>query len=190
MDVYFILLLFIRNARRGGPAANISLIFVETHGKTSNRPTVNEIAAAVTDEDAPAGRHLRVYTRLDNGLQPVSNLSPHVDPMTYPLLFPYGEPGYSLNYRPIFSFIKSNKPGKLIMKSRDESSRPTMRQYYSARIAIRKHFSLLHSSARIFQTYVVDMAVKILIFSLICQTSLTNMPTNLDNTNTYLLARK
>ena len=81
--------------------------------------------------------------------------------MTYPLLFPYGEPGYSLNYRPISSFMKSKKPSKLIMKCRDESSLPTMRQYYSARIAIRRNFSLLHSSARLFQEYVVDQAVKI-----------------------------
>ena len=83
---------------RDGRDSNFSLIFLETHGKTSNRLTVDEIAAAVTAEDAPSGRHLRVYTRADNGLQTVPDLSLHVDPMTYPLLFPYGEPGYSLNY--------------------------------------------------------------------------------------------
>ena len=43
----------------------------------------------------------------------------------------------------------------------NENSRHTMRQFYSSRIAIRKHFSLLHSSARLFQTYVVDKVVKI-----------------------------
>ena len=36
-----------------------------------------------------------------------------------------------------------------------------MREYYSARIAIRKNFSLIHSSARLFQQYVVDQCVKI-----------------------------
>ena len=79
MDVDYILLLFARNARLGGRAVTYSLFFVETHGKTYNRPTADEIAAAVTDESAPAGRHLRVYTRSDNGLQTVPELSPHVD---------------------------------------------------------------------------------------------------------------
>ena len=81
--------------------------------------------------------------------------------MTYPSLFPYGEPGYSLNYRPVCSISKSDKPGELEMTFRNENSRPTMRQFYSARIAIRTNFSLLYSSGRIFQTYVVDQAVKI-----------------------------
>ena len=36
-----------------------------------------------------------------------------------------------------------------------------MRQFYSARIAIRKNFSLIYSSGRLFQTYVVDQAVTI-----------------------------
>ena len=161
LNLSFNFLIYFTDARRGGRAANFSLIFVETHGKTSNRPTVDEIGAAVTDECAPSGRHLRVYTRADNGLQTVPDLSPHVDPMTYPLLFPYGEPGYSLNYRPVCSISKSDKPGELEMTFRDENSRPSMRQFYSARIEIRKYFSLLHSSGRLFQTYVVDQAVKI-----------------------------
>ena len=146
-------LIFFRDARRDDRAANFSLIFVEKHGKTSNLPTVDEIAAAVTDEDAPSGRHLRVYTRTDNGLQTVPDLSPHVDPMTYPLLFPYGEPGDSLNYRPVCSISKADKPGELEMTFRDQNSRPTMRQFYSARIAIRRNFNLLYSSGRLFQTY-------------------------------------
>ena len=58
---------FTRDMKRGCRAVNLSLIFVETHGKISNRPTVDEIAATVTDEDASAGRHLRVYTRADSG---------------------------------------------------------------------------------------------------------------------------
>ena len=129
LNVSFILLLFFRDARRDSRAANFSLIFVETHGKTSNRPTVDEIAAAVTDENAPSGRHLRVYIRADNGLQTVSNLSPHVNPMTYPLMFPYGEQGYLLNYRPVCSISKSDKPGKLKITFSNKNSRPTMRQF-------------------------------------------------------------
>ena len=71
--------MFTRDMKRSCRAVNFSIIFVETHGKTSNRYTVNEIAAAVKDEHASAGRHLRVYTRADNGLQTVPDLSPHVD---------------------------------------------------------------------------------------------------------------
>ena len=161
LDVFFIVLIFIKDARRDGRAANFSLIFVETHGKTSNRPTVDDISAALTDENAPSGRQLRVYTRTDNGLQTVPDLNLHVDQMTYSLLFPYGEPGNSLNYRPLCLISKSDKPGELEMMFSDENNRPTIRQFYSARIAIRRNFSLLYSSARLCQTYVVDQVVKI-----------------------------
>ena len=150
LTVCFDIYIFTRDARCGGRVANFSFIFVKIHGKTFNRPTVDEITAAVTDEDAPAKRHLRVYTRANNGLQTVPVFSPHVDPMTYPLLFPYGEPGYSLNYRTICSIFKSDKFVELEMTFRNENCRSTMRQFYSSRSAIRKQFSLLHSSACLF----------------------------------------
>ena len=70
--------------------------------------------------------------------------------MVYPLLFPHGEPGYSQNCKIFYSFSDS-----------DENSHCTMRKYYSSRIAVRQNFSLLHSSARLFQQYVVDQGVKI-----------------------------
>ena len=51
-------MLFTRDVKRGLCAVNFCLIFVETHSKTFNRTTVDEFAAAVTDEGALSGRHL------------------------------------------------------------------------------------------------------------------------------------
>ena len=79
----------------GRPLKEVSLYFYETHGKTSIRPTAPKISAAVAGGDHPAGRHHQVYPRLAyNKLLTVSILSPDVDPMIYPLFFPYGEPGF------------------------------------------------------------------------------------------------
>ena len=60
--------------------------------------------------------------------------------MAYPILFPYGEPGYSKN---IEAGIKL-----------------TVRKFYAARLAIRRNFSVLHSSTRLFQQYFVEQYVK------------------------------
>ena len=44
-------------------------------------------------------RDIQVYPRI--GVQPIdiNILSPNLDPMTYPLFFPYGEPGWQPNMK-------------------------------------------------------------------------------------------
>ncbi|UYV81761.1 hypothetical protein LAZ67_20002254 [Cordylochernes scorpioides] len=84
----------------------------------------------------------------DCGLVRISPLNPNCDPMTYPLLFPAGDPGWAI--------------GILHEENMRTSTRNhvTMLQFYSYRLAIRPGFSSIHYGRRLFQQYVVDAYVK------------------------------
>ncbi|GBM73818.1 hypothetical protein AVEN_80247-1 [Araneus ventricosus] len=70
-----------------------------------NEPTANAIAAVFVNSNGepPFERDIRVYPlNPENPQQPfidINILSPNLDPMAYPILFPYGEPGWQLNWR-------------------------------------------------------------------------------------------
>ena len=60
-------------------------------------PTCRDIAVVFTGLHAPSKRDATVYLRSTVGCgdtHNVSSLNEHVDPLTYPLLFPYGEKGW------------------------------------------------------------------------------------------------
>ena len=63
-----------------------------------NLPNCNEIAMVFVDDNGepPIERDIRVYARpqTQNPLHNLNILSHHLDPMTYALLFPFGEPGW------------------------------------------------------------------------------------------------
>ncbi|GBM42459.1 hypothetical protein AVEN_139893-1 [Araneus ventricosus] len=69
------------------------------HHRRYNAPTANEIAMVFVNSDGepPFERDHRVYPlNPENPQQPFINiniLSPNLDLMSYPILFPYGEPG-------------------------------------------------------------------------------------------------
>uniref|UniRef100_UPI00358FD09C uncharacterized protein n=1 Tax=Myxine glutinosa TaxID=7769 RepID=UPI00358FD09C len=62
--------------------------------------------------------------------------------MTYPILFPHGEPGWMINMPHQRQTAVRNKV--------------THRELYAYRLAIRNEFSTIHSSGKLFQQYVVD----------------------------------
>ncbi|GBN88631.1 hypothetical protein AVEN_186602-1 [Araneus ventricosus] len=70
-----------------------------------NVPTANEIAMVFVSSDGepPFERNIHVYpSNPENPQQPFINtniLSPNLDPMAYPIIFPYGEPGWQPNWR-------------------------------------------------------------------------------------------
>ncbi|XP_065215463.1 uncharacterized protein LOC135842058 [Planococcus citri] len=115
--------------------------------------TSDEIAAAfVTDADGCPSPQFDffIYSKKQSfAIHRIPHLNPHVDPLSYPLLFPYGDPGW--------------KPGmshNMIFAS-DKRVVTTQLQFYCYRFAIRDKFSLLHSSGKLFQQYVVDAYVKV-----------------------------
>ncbi|UYV84546.1 hypothetical protein LAZ67_X002584 [Cordylochernes scorpioides] len=114
-----------------------------------NAPSVSEVAAIFVDQDGhvPSNRDIAVFPH-DCGLVRISPLNPNCDPMTYPLLFPAGDPGWAI--------------GILHEENMRTSTRNhvTMLQFYSYRLAIRSGFSPIHYGRRLFQQYVVDAYVK------------------------------
>ncbi len=68
-----------------------------------NVPKVGEISAIFTSEigDPPTDINFKIYSKQESnedtyGVHTISFLSPHCDPMVYPLLFPYGEQGWRI----------------------------------------------------------------------------------------------
>ena len=62
-----------------------------------NEPSGRDVAAVFTGDKPPSRREISVYSRSSQATgdtHDVSYLNEHVDPMTYPLLFPAGEKGW------------------------------------------------------------------------------------------------
>ena len=135
-------------------ASNVELRFTVDNAfdqRRYNVPSVSEIAAVFTnDSGAPPGRFdFIVYSKSNGSMVKISYLNPHSDPMCYPLLFPCGDAGW----RPGMQHVNIHRTAV--------RNATTQLQYYCYRLAVRGDFSLIHSSGRLFQQYLVDSYVKV-----------------------------
>ncbi len=85
-----------RAEQRGDDPGRIRMYLVRTADvrRYEDPVATDEMAIVFTGADGapPAQQYIRVYKR--NGrLQEISNMSSYRDPLMYPLLFPYGDPG-------------------------------------------------------------------------------------------------
>jgi len=117
--------------------------------RTYNLPKVGEIAAVFTGEDGlpPSDIDFKVYPKSPDQykLSNLNILSKHLDPMVYPLIHWYGEPGWTTGMKHENEFSTTKRTGL------------THLQYYSYMIAIRNRvFSMIHSSGKLFHQYLVD----------------------------------
>ena len=110
-----------------------------------NAPRSNEVAIVFQSGDgAPAfNRDFMVKSR-SNQLERVSILHPGIDPMVYPLLFPYGEPGWTID-----------------MYQHGNARKMTQLMYYSYFLAERPQFNPLFYAGKLSQQYIVDAYCKI-----------------------------
>ncbi|KAJ8949401.1 hypothetical protein NQ318_007499 [Aromia moschata] len=115
------------------------------HGLPESR---SEIAAVFYGMEPPFAVDLKLYPRrVGDGDEEretrheLKNLNPMADPMVYPLLFPYGEDGYSTGLR-------------------HNGHKITIREFYRYRIQCRDDFSLLHNGGKLFQQYLVEAWVR------------------------------
>lgn len=120
--------------------------------RTHNLPTISEVAALLIQDGSEHNpRDIRLTTR-GNALFTIFETNPAYDPLQYPLLFPYGEPGwtYTEKYAPTTR-----------QYSRDKMS---LREFVAFRLHEKRHVSeqsgLLHLGGRLFQQYVVDQWAK------------------------------
>ena len=118
-----------------------------------NQPNCSgEIAAVFVEENGmpPDNISTCVYSRHEpNTNCNISYLDQNCDPLSYPLLFPYGEPGW-------YSTMEHNSD-----KATEKRKRLTILQYYAYRIAFRNKDDILHNCRKLFQQYIVEAFVKV-----------------------------
>ena len=136
--------------QQGLEQPRIRVIFNEgVNRRRENRPQINEVAAVFVDQDgAPPPRQTVIYGH-DNRLTQLPTLSPHLDPMVYPLFFPSGEPGFSVGI--------PHHPERRTA----QHNTVTMREYYCFYLSPRNNFSPILFPSPLLQQYCVDQYVKI-----------------------------
>ncbi|XP_066935754.1 uncharacterized protein [Clytia hemisphaerica] len=133
------------------PVSRITMVMREGHDqRRGNAPLHEEVAAIFTGEDGapPAGRNIVVYPR-NHHLQSIPSTSSVVDPYIYPLLFPRGDLGWDMNMPHVAERATRTR------------NHVTQLEHYVYRLAIRRGFSALHLSGRLFQQFSVDAYTKV-----------------------------
>ena len=123
-----------------------------------NAPTSNEIAMVFVNEDGepPFERDIHIYPK--NPQDPnqafikLHILSPNMDPMTYAIMFPYGEAGWQPYWQ-----CESYEGATLAEKRRNVS----MLQFKAALTAIRDDFSPIMSAGKLTQQWLVDSYLQV-----------------------------
>ncbi|XP_053202450.1 uncharacterized protein LOC128387301 [Panonychus citri] len=115
-----------------------------------NLPQVSEIAAVFESEDGtpPNSRNLRVYP-VGSAPRIISHLSPHLDPMAYPIVWPYGEQGWS-------PYLHHNNRNRSSIRTKI-----TLREFACYRLADREnHFNAANHCGKLTQQLYVDFYVR------------------------------
>jgi hypothetical protein len=104
-----------------------------------NAPKVNEVAIIFqsVDGEPPFERDIRIHSRSSRTFEQISILSPNCDPMSYPILFPFGDEGWKIGIS------------------------CTLCEFYSYRFAILDDFNQLLNAGKLTQQFIVDAYVKI-----------------------------
>ncbi|KAG5533516.1 hypothetical protein RHGRI_027634 [Rhododendron griersonianum] len=152
---------------------------------TALPPTVPQVAAIWIENEEAADLQERdiIVQKHDGHTQTISYYYGCYDPLQYPLLFPFGEPGWHEGIKKIKPSARSQSclgQGKVLPNHsstaeelisnetavRQENARKgnmvSAREFYAYRLQIRKNTnSILLESARLLQQFAVDMYVKI-----------------------------
>lgn len=123
----------------------------ETDQRRYNLPTSNEVAMVFTNDDGepPFERDIRIYPKSPNAnIININILSSNLDPMTYALLYPFGEPGW--------------KP-KLQIDNYENNRRAnvSMLQFKTAQTAIREKFNPIINAGKLTQQWIVDSYIQV-----------------------------
>lgn len=157
----------LRDLIQDHPSADIqkvNMVFKRDRIKDQRRynlPQTNEVAMVFVNDDGepPFDRDIRIYpkTQKDSTTNFVnlSILSSNMDPMVYPLLFPYGEPGWSPNWQ------SESYPGSKLNKVRVNV---TMRQFKLALITIGDEVNPFLMGGKLFQQYIVDSYLQVVVY--------------------------
>lgn len=137
------------------PKSIISMAITQSRAddpRRYNAPRANEVAIVFNSKDGepPLHRDLLIHLRSDplnpfaSKTKRISVLDPLLDAMTYPLLHPFGDPGWSPEIKHVD----------------DIDRRVTQMEYYGYRFAVRNAFNPFLSAGKLTQQYFVDAYVK------------------------------
>ncbi|XP_065315372.1 uncharacterized protein LOC135924248 [Gordionus sp. m RMFG-2023] len=116
-----------------------------------NISNIDEVAMIFTNDDGepPFKRDIKVYPRVDGSdLININILSPNLGPMVYPLLFPFGDPGW-----------KPDLKGEDTGRTRANIS---LLQFKIFRLAIRENeFNPILFAGKLSQQYIVDSYLQV-----------------------------
>uniref|UniRef100_A0A1I7T6R1 ATP-dependent DNA helicase n=1 Tax=Caenorhabditis tropicalis TaxID=1561998 RepID=A0A1I7T6R1_9PELO len=134
--------------QEGRPQQKVTMTFQVRSDRDQRRyqaPTANEVAVVyVGDEEEISGvRELTVHQRTGQNLQHLSILDKNCDPLSYSLLNPTGQFGWHPNIQ--------------YTQARGKRVRVTMREFYSFFFHVRRQFTPLFHSGKLFQQFVVDV---------------------------------
>lgn len=133
---------------------NVSDYFLIIHSdgtqdiRRYNEPASNEIAFVFesSNGDPPSKRDICIYPKSKNNYDQVmiDDINPNIDPMTYPIFYPYGEAGW--------------KPNLLIPNYiNDEIHKITLLKWKTSQLSLRDNeFNPLIYSGKLFQQWIID----------------------------------
>jgi hypothetical protein len=120
----------------------------EVDPRRYNAPLADEVAMILPGELGEVGNcDIIMQHRYGGGLLRMSELAPSYDPLQYPLLFLVGEDGWSDGLP-----LQNNEAGM--------RQRVMMAAFYGQRLHFTRELNVLHYDGRLFQQYIVDVAVK------------------------------
>ncbi|GBO30408.1 hypothetical protein AVEN_149795-1 [Araneus ventricosus] len=128
-----------------------------------NAPTASEIAMVFVNSDGepPFERDILVYPlNPENPQQPfinISFLSPNLDPMAYPIFFPYGKPGWQPKWRcESYQGAQGNQSRITV----------TLLQYKSALTAVIDDFNPIITAGKLTQQWIVNSYLQVEAYNL------------------------
>lgn len=104
--------------------------------RTYSQPKTSEVAIVYCEPSGCNNGRDIILRKQDDSLVRIHETDPSYIPLHYVLLFPSGDPGWSIEW---------------------QQAGVTQKSYYSYRLMERNEFSILHMSGRLFQQYIVDV---------------------------------
>ncbi|CAL8069739.1 unnamed protein product [Orchesella dallaii] len=161
---------------QGITPTEVSLAILHDRTKDQRRynvQAVNEVAVVFQSKDGepPFERDIIMHLKHDptkptDTIKRINILNPNLDALTYPLLFPNGEPGWHIDVPRHLKNKSSNSTVDENNGDANESNRTksrkkiSMREYFSYRLSERKDFNPLLNAGKLTQQYIVDAYVR------------------------------
>ncbi|KAK6021322.1 hypothetical protein OSTOST_13005 [Ostertagia ostertagi] len=157
---------------------NGSAVPAGEHPRRYNAASASEVAAVWLNEESTTNRDI-VLRKRGGGLKRINECHPMYDALSYPLFFPEGTQGWSVQLK--------------------TTSKVTLKAYVQFRMQCRSSPNVLHMGGKLFQQYIVDQYLRVeaqnLLFIRLNQTQLRaecyqGIVDALDNGDTHTIGRR